>query len=113
MSMPWSELKFGKHAGKTLPVVILNDPDWLFWAVDNQALTGPLARQAKEIIDKAQNIKIPRLRSDEWDVEYHYERDGRFRCFEIVECGQRPEYGPSERAPCLSFLAVRRFKSYD
>ena len=30
----WSIIKFGKHKGKSLPEVILHDPDWFFWAVE-------------------------------------------------------------------------------
>ncbi len=32
--MPWTELPFGKHKGKTLPQVVFSDPDWFYWAVE-------------------------------------------------------------------------------
>jgi hypothetical protein len=28
--MRWATLTFGKHAGKTLPEIILSDADWVF-----------------------------------------------------------------------------------
>jgi hypothetical protein len=29
----WLQLRFGKHEGKTLPQIVLSDPDYFFWAV--------------------------------------------------------------------------------
>jgi hypothetical protein len=57
----WSKLEFGKHDGKTLPQVVLSDPDWFFWAIDNGVLdhTPPALRaEAKDVLRKATRIKI-------------------------------------------------------
>jgi hypothetical protein len=32
----WTTIDFGKHSEKTLPQVILSDPDWFFWATHNK-----------------------------------------------------------------------------
>jgi hypothetical protein len=111
--MSWAVLRFGKYAGETLPAVVLKDPDWFFWAVKSQAFKGCLAREAEELLDKLGRIQIPRRHPNQWDIEFYYERDGQFRGFDIVESGERPEFGRSERAPHLSFLSVRRCKAYD
>jgi hypothetical protein len=29
--MSWTVVKFGKHAGKTIPQILFTDPDWFFW----------------------------------------------------------------------------------
>jgi hypothetical protein len=34
----WSILTFGKYKGKSLPEVILQDPDWFFRAIENHVL---------------------------------------------------------------------------
>ena len=46
--MTWSLLKFGKHKGKTLPRVVLSDPDWFFWAINRNGF-----RNRGEIEDEA------------------------------------------------------------
>jgi hypothetical protein len=59
-SMAWTILTFGRHRGKTLPQVILSDPDWFFWAVDNDVFQGALATEAVDLEQKATAIKIPK-----------------------------------------------------
>ena len=39
-TMNWTTINFGKHQGKTLPQVILDDADWFFWAYENKVLQG-------------------------------------------------------------------------
>lgn len=48
----WSELTFGKHQGKTLPKVVLSDPDWFFWALRKKLFRPPLAAEAEDIAYK-------------------------------------------------------------
>ena len=33
----WTEVLFGKHYGLTLPQIAFLDPDWLFWAIQEDA----------------------------------------------------------------------------
>jgi hypothetical protein len=56
-TMTWSILRFGKHAGKTLPQVLLLDTDWFFWMAPK--LYGRLGEEAKDLDRKARGIKIP------------------------------------------------------
>ena len=52
----WSALEFGKYEGKTIPFVILHDPDWFFWAHETGAF--PLFGEAREAYYKARSIRI-------------------------------------------------------
>jgi hypothetical protein len=36
----WAKIGYGKHTGKTLPQIILSDPDWFFWALESHAIRG-------------------------------------------------------------------------
>src|SRR3979411_2700750 len=76
--MHWTTLKFGTHAGKSLPQIVISDPDWFFWAVACGVFTGTLAAEAEDLVDKATAIKIPKLHFKRWRVEYRYEDRGSF-----------------------------------
>ena len=59
--MLWTPLEFGRHAEKTLPQILFCNPDWFFWAMDEQ-LFHPrtvLGQQAEELDYKARHIRIP------------------------------------------------------
>jgi hypothetical protein len=106
----WRTLRFGKHAGKSLPQVVLSDPDWFFWAIEEDIFRGPLADEARDLAHKACHIKIPKPDPHNWRVGYLIEADGLIRGFEIV---------PNSRTNACShgtFLDLsypRRFKAYD
>ena len=78
-----------KYEGKTLPEIIMRDPDWFLWVLPR--LNGKLAKEAGEIARKAQAIKIPKGKKKKLLIEYRYELDtesilGRRFCgFELVE----------------------------
>ena len=59
--MVWSELEFGRHAGKTLPQVMFSDPDWFFWAYESGAFNGDplLKKESEEIHAKSTAIQVP------------------------------------------------------
>ena len=38
--MKWTTLNFGKHAGLSLPQIILCDADWFFWALNKGVFWG-------------------------------------------------------------------------
>ena len=110
--MHWTTLKFGTHAGKSLPQIIISDPDWFFWAVARGVFTGTLAAEAEDLVKMATAIKIPKPHSKRWRVEYRYEDTGSFLGFEFVRanshCGHH-----STRLPHLDLSCVRRGKAYD
>jgi hypothetical protein len=81
--MRWTAVPFGKYAGKTLPEIIVRDPDWFFWALPK--LYGKLGDQAQDLARKVRAIKIPKSQARKWRVEYRYEFDHRFRGFTFVK----------------------------
>jgi hypothetical protein len=106
----WTTLRFGKHAGKSLPQVVLSDPDWFFWAIKEDIFWGPLANEARELAHKACHIKIPKPDPRRWRVAYLIEADGLFRGFEIV-----PMDGTDtcSHGSYLDLSFPRRLRSYD
>jgi len=54
-TLDWTPLKFGKHEGKTLPQIVLNDPDWFFLGVDLCAL--PWTTRFWGALDRMQSTK--------------------------------------------------------
>ena len=109
----WSELEFGKHQGKTLPQIVLSDPDWFFWAFNNDVFKGQHAIEAKALFEKATRIKIPKPDAENWAVEYRYDENGRFQGFSIFKIDSHMHSGSGQRhreryldLSCLS-------KSYD
>jgi hypothetical protein len=83
----WTRLNFGKHSGRTLPQVVLSDPNWFFWAVSNGVFDGRLKFEAEANVleGRARNIRIPKRHPKEWAVEYRWDRDGRFLGFRLCE----------------------------
>jgi hypothetical protein len=73
----WSEITFGKHEGKTLPQIVLSDPDWFFWALRQKVFRSPLAAEAKDIAYKICHIKIPRPNPEDWKFEFICNSDGK------------------------------------
>jgi hypothetical protein len=110
--MHWTTLKFGTHAGKSLPQIIVSDADWFFWAIHAGVFEGRLAAEAEDLVKKATAIKIPKSHPKRWRVEYRYEDKGKFLGFEFVRanshCGHH-----STRLPHLDLSCVRRGKAYD
>jgi hypothetical protein len=109
--MRWTTLNFDKHAGKSLPQIVISDPDWFFWAVGRGVFIGRLAAEAEDLVDKATAIKIHKAHPKRWRVEYRYEDDGTFLGFEFVKanshCGRQ-----ARRLPHLDLSCVRRGKAY-
>ena len=62
--MMWTTFPFGKHQGKTLPQIVLDDPDWFFWILPE--LDGHLKIEAHDLARKASKIKIPRKNPRKW-----------------------------------------------
>jgi hypothetical protein len=112
--MRWTTLNFGKHAGESLPQIILSDADWFFWAVDRGVFKGKLAEEAEYLMARAKAIKIPKRRHRRWQVEYRHEDNGSFCGFSFVQA-DGPFYGGSPRIyrlPYLDLSSIRR-KAYD
>jgi len=69
--MVWNIVRFGKHEGSTLPMIVLHDPDYFFWAFDEGVFKrSRLTDEAAAIADKARYIAIPRSPRGKYEVEY-------------------------------------------
>ncbi|WP_421358951.1 MULTISPECIES: hypothetical protein [Agrobacterium] len=111
----WSEMPISKYKGKTLPQLLLTDPDYFFWATEqDDFFRGGLAKQAADIL-KVRRIKIPKPDPANWRVEYLLTPDGKFAHFDIVEADRAPHVGSSRtsRSPTLDFAYVRQTRDYD
>jgi hypothetical protein len=77
-----SVITFGKrYKGKSLAVVVLQDPDWFFWAIEQGAFDNTeacLFNEAHELAYKARNIRIPKPDPENWRVHYVCNREGKF-----------------------------------
>ena len=112
--MKWTTLTFGKHAGKSLPEIIIKDADWFFWAIENEVFKGKLAAEANNLYRKAQAIKIPKRRPKRWLVEYCYEDDGRFLGLRFVRVKDASFQSPRNcRLPHLDLAYIRQRRTYD
>jgi hypothetical protein len=81
----WLQLEKGKYPGKTLPQIVLSDPDYFFWALNiKDFFSGPLAEQAKEIAAKATRMKIPKPDPENWRIRYQFHYNGTFISFSII-----------------------------
>ena len=114
--MAWSTLKFGKHAGKTLPQIVFADPDWFFWAIETNVFKEPLKSEAETINIRARSIRIPNNAAGNLQVEYTvHPPTGKFANMEIVPVSRPTHQGssPAFRMDVIDFSVPRRIASYD
>lgn len=116
--MRWTELTFGKYAGRTLPQVAFADPDWLFWAVEEGVFKGAsvLRDDATEVYRRAKRIRIPQDVGEQLVAEYSVcQKDGRFANVEVVPASRCPHQGssPTMRLPFFDLSVPRRLCAYD
>jgi hypothetical protein len=114
--MLWSALTFGKYKGKSLPQVVLHDPDYFFWCCEKGVFDRDgFVEQAYILEGRACNLKIPKSKPEDWCTLYHTDRNGHFAGFDIVEVAEAPQLDSVDmwREDRLDFSVVRRLKSYD
>lgn len=114
--MAWSTLPFGKHRGKTLPQIVFSDPDWFFWAIEENVFKGPLRREAERIDARARAIRIPNNTAGSLEAEYLvHPPTGKFGNMEIVPAS-RPLHGgssPAFRKKVIDLSVPRNIAPYD
>jgi len=114
--MAWSILPFGKHKGKTLPQIVFTDPDWFFWAMEENVFKGPLKREAERIDARARAIRIPNNSAGNLEAEYLvHPPTGKFGNMEIVPA-RRPLHegsSPAFRKDVIDLSVPRNIASYD
>lgn len=96
--MKWTPLIFGKHQGKTLPQVLLHDPDWFFWAWGREVFDDSSVYHYQAVVAhaKATSIRIPSRGSGPLVVEYKFYPDGTCVGFDLVP-DDRPAHQGSTR----------------
>ena len=110
-------ITFGKrHNGKYLAKVVLDDPDWFFWAMDEDAFDRDpgLLAEAHDLAYKARNIKIPKPNPEEWCIRYTT-LDGKFASFDIIEAATPCSHDSPTmfRVDHLDLSVPRSLKQYD
>ena len=116
--MTWSELSFGEHKGKTLPQVVLSDPDWFFHMVEKGAFQnrGRLAEEARTVDHKARRIRIPSRNNEDLVAEYAIHLStGTFGRMDIVPRSQPEHKGssPTQRKDVIDLSFPRQYATYD
>lgn len=116
--MSWTELNFGKHAGKTLPQILFADPDWFFWAIENKvfARRAALATEAEVLNTRARSVKIPATKAGAKAVEYVLHLPtGKFSHLDIVPSERNRHEGSSPifRLNVIDMSVARRIAPYD
>jgi hypothetical protein len=112
--MTWTRVPIGDYRGLTLPQIMLTDPDWAFWAFDEDVFYGRLGLEAAEIDDKARRIRIRKRRPQRWLVDYRYEDTGGFLGFAFVKARNMPYLGHGHvQLECLDLSRVRANRVYD
>ena len=116
--MVWTDIGFGKYPDKTLPQVLLSDPDYFFWGIDSDAFAKRpyLANEAEMLDRRARSVKIPNNANSELEVEHVVLlTDNSYVRFDIESVDVPPHRGGSTgiRAPHLDFSVPRAYKQYD
>jgi hypothetical protein len=114
ISVTWTPVTFGKHAGLTLPQIMLTDPGWAFWAFERKIFYGRFAPEASDVYDKARRIRICKRRPERWLVDYRYDDTGRFLGFSFVRARNAPWLGSGHiRSEWLDLSRIRMNRPYD
>ena len=113
----WSVVELGKwkNKGKTLPQILVADPDWFFWALDKNVFKGPLTAEAELLARRARAIKLPPAIAPTHCVQHWLSVDGKYSRFDLIKKNQGPHHGSSTevRRPTLDMEFPRKVKQYD
>lgn len=114
VQMSWTILSFGKHEGKTLPQILFNDPDWFYWAYENDVLKGKIPdSEVQGIYEKSRNIKIPQK---DHQAEFVFDGfRGVFADMKLVPSDRPKHVGTSQtqRLDKIDMAQIRFTKQYD
>lgn len=116
----WTVVNFGKYEGKgkTLPQLVLTDPDWFFYLVAKGAFRGPLEAEAAELSRRARSIRIPPDdKGAKRDAEYLiHAPTGKFGAIHLIPKTQSTHQGGSPvfcRLDHIDLSVPSRIKNYD
>lgn len=114
--MTYTQLDFGKYKGKTLPQILFKDPDWFFWAYENNVFEnrGCIKDEADDINFKARNIRVPQ-KDEERQLHAEYWFDPKTKKFTHMELvpESRPRPNHTIRRYVIDLSVPRQVASYD
>lgn len=116
MARTWTVVGFGKHDGKTLPQIVLSDPDWFFWAFYEGVFNNKSAALKRDAEDVALRAKAIRPRDPARpSVEYYFLPGRGFARLEFVEEDRPRHEGGSwtVRLERIDLSTPRGYKDYD
>jgi len=112
----WTTVENGKFEGKgkTLPQIIVSDPDWFFWMVEQKKFRGKLAGEAELLAKRAKAIKFPSA-FNHHAIQHMFAPGGVYAGFNVVEKDRPPHLGSSTevRSPVLDLSFPRSHQGYD
>lgn len=116
--MPWTEISFGKHKGKTMPQLLFSDPDYFYWAYENDAFVKNRINQNEvtNIFNKSCNIKIPNIEGGTRVADYYiHPPTGRFSHMQLVFENTPKHEGTSStiRKDVIDMSVPRQIAPYD
>ncbi|BCM87710.1 hypothetical protein [Methylobacterium indicum] len=113
----WSVVNFGKwkEKGKTLPQIIVSDPDWFFWAMETDSFLGSLKAEAAMLARRAQSIRLPAPYGSDHCIQYMITTDRKIADFNIIPSNRPAHLGSSSeiRRAYLSLRMPREINEYD
>jgi hypothetical protein len=116
-AMPWKPVSFGKHRGKTLPQILFKDPDWFFWALEEDVFRGKHPeREITDIAQKAQNIAPKEGTPESMLVQYTiHPIVEKLADVDLVPHSRPAHEGssPTQRKHCFDLSFGRELANYD
>ncbi len=113
----WAKLPDGDHNGKTLPQVLLSDPDFLFSVGPNHPRFSAVQPQALIISVRASNIIIPLIGGVKQDALYFMDKYDSKRFGQVILVAETkavpPGFPPFERRDVLDLSMPRRLAPRD
>lgn len=106
----WTPLSFGKHYGKTLPQVLFSDPDYYFWAREEDAFDAQntdISDEVERIYRRATAVRPPYIQGKSQYVEHLTDDDGVFAGIQLAPAGA------TSGAATLDMSYPRSLKNYD
>lgn len=116
--MAWTKIFYVKKElrGKTLPEIVIKDPDYFFFCYEKNFFEGEFKSEAITIYKRAQAIRIPNSEGNDLIIEYSFHpRTGKFLDFEIIPRSQPRHIGDTYtfRKDVIDLYLPRKKAEYD
>jgi hypothetical protein len=81
----WLPVPFGKHIGKTLPELLINDPSYFFWALAKGIFLGKLSHQAQIVAARARHVLPPISEPNDHQYAMRFNERGKLESVAIMK----------------------------